>query len=254
MPASLSVPITWSVLSSRGSSTSAVSVFSVLAGRRRACGALAASTSPVSASATTQAGALTAGGAAPSANTVGCLVSRAPPTGPFAGLPSADAVSGPATTRAVAAQAVSRTRIAGTLERPGPIRHTGWTLQALLRRRCTTRTRCWRAGLRMPSPLAVHHHVERVHVLLLQAQDRLGAAEEDDPAVLALDGRDALQRLGHLFTFAAVDHAVRTHRGAPSRWISSPAGRGPCPTGHPVAWVRQPGHPPDDQPHWEGPE
>jgi hypothetical protein len=75
MPASWSVPITWSALLSRGSSTSAVSVLSVLAGRSLACGALAASTSPVSMSASTYADACTAGGVAPAATTVGSVVS-----------------------------------------------------------------------------------------------------------------------------------------------------------------------------------
>ena len=80
-----------------------------------ACGALAASTWPVSTSATTYADAWTAGGAAPLATTVGFAVSRSPPTGPCGAWPAAVAVRGPATTSAVVAQAVRSKRIAGTL-------------------------------------------------------------------------------------------------------------------------------------------
>src|SRR5689334_5757896 len=120
MPASASVPITWSVFFSRGSNTSAVNVFSVLAGRNFACGAFAASTWPVSRSATTYEDAWTAGGVAPVATTVGFAVISAPPTGPCS---AAVAVSGCATTSAVVAQAVRSKRIGGSLDARRGRRH-----------------------------------------------------------------------------------------------------------------------------------
>ena len=72
------------VLSRRGSTVTAVSVFSVLAGRCRRWGALAARISPVVASAITQDSARTGGSLVTPAEyvtTVPCLVSSGPPIG-----------------------------------------------------------------------------------------------------------------------------------------------------------------------------
>jgi hypothetical protein len=80
---------------------------------------LAASTSPVSRSATSQDAAGTAGGGgtSPAVTTSGPVPSRSPPTGPENGPPATAADAGPATTNAMVAATVRKARIPGTLER-----------------------------------------------------------------------------------------------------------------------------------------
>jgi hypothetical protein len=52
----------------------------------------------------------------------------------------------------------------------------------------------------------------RLHVRLLDPQDRLWPAEEHDPAVLSLHLGDVLERLPDDLLVVSVDHAVRSHR------------------------------------------
>src|SRR5215475_7341556 len=54
--------------------------------------------------------------------------------------------------------------------------------------------------------------LHRLHVNLLDTQDRVLPAEEHDPAVLSLHVGDVLVRLPDNLLVVSVDHAVRSHR------------------------------------------
>src|SRR5580692_513665 len=53
--------------------------------------------------------------------------------------------------------------------------------------------------------------LQRLHVDFLHPEDRVVAAEQDDPAVLTLDVVDVLVRLLDCLAFFSVDHPVRSH-------------------------------------------
>src|SRR3954468_7458578 len=101
--------------SSSGSSVSAVSVLSVLAGRKRRCGAFAASTAPVSASATSQepmsSPAGSAGAPGPGETTTSSVPSRGPPTASRGAAGVADAAGAPISRQAAANEATREERI-----------------------------------------------------------------------------------------------------------------------------------------------